>query len=437
VTMPSDTTTERRPHPVAGSAELTVAVVGLGAVGLPTALALHAAGATVIGVDVDAERLAAIGAGAIDLTGADRTRLAAAQGDPDFGLGTTLSPGVDPDVVLICVPTSIDEHRLPDLAPLTAACAAVVAAARPGQLIVLSSTSYTGSTRDLLVEPLRSRGLEVGTDVHVAYSPERVDPGNASYPPDAVPRVVGGATAACTQQAANVLRLIVSEVHEVATPEIAEMAKLLENTFRAVNIALINEVADACRELALDPMDVIGAAATKPYGFLPFYPGPGAGGDCIPCDPHYLLWQAHPFGPGMPVVRTAMDQLAARPGAVVTRARDLLADRGRPLAGASVLVVGVSYKPAVSDVRHSPAVEILRRLADAGARVAYTDPRVPGLTLADGSRLASTPAPERGDWDLVLVHTLHPDVDLSWVDGGRAPVLDATYRLPATHRVLL
>jgi UDP-N-acetyl-D-glucosamine dehydrogenase len=437
VTMPPDTTTERRPRPLAGSARLSVAVIGLGAVGLPTALALHAAGATVTGVDVDPDRLASIDAGAVDLTSGDRLRLVDAQEDPDFRLGTALPAGADPDVVLICVPTSIDEHRLPDLAPLTAACAAVVAAARPGQLIMLSSTSYTGSTRDLLVEPLRGRGLVVGTDVHVAYSPERVDPGNASYPPDAVPRVVGGATPACTEQAANVLRLIASEVRKVAAPEIAEMAKLLENTFRAVNIALVNEVADACRELALDPMDVIAAAATKPYGFLPFYPGPGAGGDCIPCDPHYLLWQAHPFGPGMPLVRTAMDQLAARPGAVVARVREVLANRGRALSGASVLVVGVSYKPAVSDVRHSPAVEILRRLADAGARVAYTDPRVPGLTLADGTRLASTVEPDRGDWDLVLVHTLHPEVDLSWVDGGRAPVLDATYRLPAAHRVLL
>jgi UDP-N-acetyl-D-glucosamine dehydrogenase len=447
---------ERRASPPAPSGQRPsrAAVLGLGYVGLPTALALFTAGASVLGVDTSPARLRAIRAGEVDLLPADRRRLAAAllgAGSPAvLGAGSPAALGAGPagggearfaldggpgglaaaDDVLICVPTPVDAHRTPDLGPLRAACATVVAAARPGQTIVLTSTSYVGSTRDLLARPLAERGLVPGRDLHVAFSPERVDPGNAAHPPDRVPRVVGGCTTACAERAVRVLRLVASVVHRVSSPEAAEMTKLYENSFRAVNIALANELAEIARRLDLDVMEVIGAAATKPYGFMPFQPGPGVGGHCIPCDPHYLLWQLRARQAHAPLLAGAMDAIAMRPLRVVERAVDVLAGRGRSPAGARVLLAGVAYKPGVADTRESPARTILAELAHRGALVAYTDPLVPTLCLPDGSRLDSVPAPGPGDVDLVIAHTLHPGHDHGWM-AAHGCVLDATYRLRA------
>jgi len=431
-----------------------VAVLGLGYVGLPTALALFAAGAAVLGLDTSHDRLHAIRAGEVDLLPADCRRLAAALGlrpADDHGARPAAEPGSRPatggdgarfalgddpaalaaaDDVLICVPTPVDAHRTPDLDALRSACATVVAAARPGQTILLTSTSYVGSTRDLLARPLVERGLVPGRDLHVAFSPERIDPGNTAHPPERVPRVVGGCTAACAEHAARVLRLFAPVVHEVSSAEAAEMTKLYENTFRAVNIALANEMAEIARRLGLDVMEVIGAAATKPYGFMPFRPGPGVGGHCIPCDPHYLLWQLRARQTHAPLIAGAMDAIAMRPLRVVERAVEVLAGCGRSPAGARVLLAGVAYKPGVADTRESPARVILAELSRRGALVSYTDPLVPTLVLPDGTRLDSAPAPAPGDLDLVIAHTLHPGHDHGWM-AAQGCVLDATYRLRA------
>ncbi len=400
----------------------TIGIIGLGYVGLPTAIAFAGAGHTVIGCDVSEGRLADIKAGRADLLDLDRERLAGHLDSDTFLLTTNLSTLSAADVVVVCVPTPIDSHLMPDLTALRAACASAVAAARPGQTIVLTSTSYIGCTRELLAGPLAERGLRVGQDVFVAFSPERIDPGNMIHPHETVPRVVGGVTEACRESAASVLRRVSPSVHEVGSPEAAEAAKLLENTFRAVNIAFVNEFADACQELGLDVVEVIDAAATKPFGFMPFYPGPGVGGHCVPCDPHYLLWQLRARRASLPLTESAMSAIALRPRKVAARAREVLLESGRPLAGARVLIVGVTYKPGVQDVRESPALEVMAELDRGGARVDYFDPLVPRM-----DDRVSVADPTEQDWDLVLLHTQHPGVDYSWLESCSV-LLDATYR---------
>lgn len=429
---------EPRPAPDGPVDIRRVAVVGLGYVGLPTSLALHAAGLEVIGIDIDPARLDDLRDGRVDAADSDRRRLAAALADPaHYALGTDVRAVENADAVLVCVPTPVDEHQAPDLRALRRACADVAGRVRRGQLVILTSTSYVGTTRDLLAAPLRRRGLVPGVDVHVAFSPERVDPGNVRFPQDAVPRVVGGLSHGCSRRAATLLARICPVVHEVSSTEAAEMTKLLENTFRAVNIALANEVSDACRELDLDVMEIIGAAATKPYGFMPFYPGPGVGGHCIPCDPHYLLWQMRRRRVRLPLMAEAMEGIAVRPVRVVARVAEVLAGGGRPVAGSAVLVVGVTYKPGVADLRESPALEIMDRLAASGAHVSYVDPYVPALPEPHVAGVDRVTDPAAGDWDLVLVHTLHPAADHTWLS-TRDRVLDATYRLDSVpHRVLL
>jgi nucleotide sugar dehydrogenase len=426
-TTVSGTVVRSRPAPRTGLG--SVAVVGLGYVGLPTALALHKAGAEVIGVDVSARRLEEIRARRCDLVPADHERLATALADAkNFRLTAEEAAIHAADTVLVCVPTPVDSHRAPDLGALRGACEAVVRRARLGQTIVLTSTSYVGTTRDLLVEPLVAAGFAVGEDVSVAFSPERIDPANTTHPQETVPRVLGALTPRCAARARAVIEAVAPSVHVVSSPEAAEMTKLYENVFRAVNISLANEMAEAARTLGLSAAEVIDAASTKPYGFMPFQPGPGVGGHCIPCDPHYLLWQLRPHNQPMPLVEGAMAAIAQRPRRVVERAAELLADSaGTGLRGARVLVLGVAYKPGVADVRESPALELLELLARRGAAVAYHDPLVPVLET-EGAPLISAAAPEPGDYDLVIAHTLHPQGDYAFLADCRA-VLDCTYRL--------
>ncbi len=405
-----------------------IAVVGLGYVGLPTALLFAGGGAEVIGFDVDEARLTAIKDSRVDLLPRDRTRLTGALHEQLLRLTTEPSHLAAADAVVVCVPTPIDAHLTPDLTALSSACATVVEHARPGQTIVLTSTTYPGCTKDLLVKPLESRGMTAGRDVFVAFSPERIDPGVTEHAPERTPRVVGGVTPACGQKAASFLAHTAGAVHMVSSPEAAEMTKLLENTFRAVNIALANEFADAAREVNVDIMEIISAAATKPYGFMPFFPGAGVGGHCIPCDPHYLLWHLRSRRTSSPVVEAAMTAVATRPRDVVARAQRVLADSGQPLRGARILMVGVTYKPGVADVRESPALAIIDMLAVQGAHVAYTDPHVGMLQTPTVDPMFHLPRPGDQKWDLVVVHTIHPGEDYEWLSREPA-ILDTTYRL--------
>lgn len=400
-----------------------VAVLGLGYVGLPTAIGFAEAGVPTIGVDICPERLSAISRGAVDMAPYDRKRLAVALDDGTLQLSAEAEQLTSADAVVICVPTPITATRAPDWAPLQTVCSTVVAKAREGQTLVLTSTTAVGATRYLLVEPLVRRGFSVGRDIWCVFSPERINPGSCEDR-QLVPRVVGGHSRMCGERGRALVSMLTDDVHVVSSLEAAELTKLLENTFRAVNIALVNEFADAARGWDIDIREVTLAAGTKPYGFMPFRPGPGAGGHCIPCDPHWFLDGLDEPATDAPVTHAAMRSLAQRPLQVVTRAAELLGDPHR--AGSSIAIVGVAYKPGVADVRESPAIEIMRALMDAGAVVSYVDDWVPSLDI-DGRRLFSDPR-LLATADLVIVHTLHPDFDLARLAGCRS-VLDATFEL--------
>ncbi|WP_432677977.1 nucleotide sugar dehydrogenase [Rhodococcus pyridinivorans] len=412
-----------------------VAIVGLGYVGLPTALSFHDAGYRVLGLDADPKRLDRIRHRHVDLIETDRQRLLRAVEDSRFSLSADPATLRRAAAVVICVPTPVDEHLVPDLRALVKACATVVGHTVPGQLVILTSTTYVGCTVDLLAEPLRSRGLIPGTDVFVAFSPERINPGTDAYAHENVPRVVGGVTSACTEAARALLARCVNKVHGVSRAEVAEMSKLLENTFRAVNIALVNEFADICCNLEIDVTEVIEAAATKPYGFMPFFPGAGVGGHCIPCDPQYLLWQLRKQRLTAPLIEMSMNEIALRPRHVVERVIRALSDRGCRVRGARVLLVGVAYKPDVEDLRESPALEIIEELLHDGAVVSYYDPLIPSVRLRSGAELESVPDPSGVETELVVVHTLHTGADTDWL-ADQPQVLDATYRIKNLPHVL-
>jgi len=418
-------------------AETVVAVVGLGYVGLPTAIALRNAGAHVIGLDSSAARLRAIRGGEAELLSSEQEDLARHLSEESFALTASPEAITLADLVLICVPTPVDEQRRPDPALVRAACASVVAHARAGQTLVLSSTTYVGSTREMLIEPLAERGLIAGEDIHVAFAPERIDPGVEGHGQLSTPRVIGAVSESCFRRAAALLRHTCSELHRVSSPEAAEMVKLQENTFRAVNIALAFELGEACRTLGLDPIEVTEAAATKPYGYLAHYPSAGIGGHCIGVDPYYLIHPLRERGRPATLLEEAMRKVQGRPRHIVWRAHEELVSAGIRLAEARVLVVGASYKPGLADSREAPAREIIARLLEKGAGVDYHDPLVPEVSA--GGRLLRTvdPDPRRDasglgpeDYDLVIVLTVHPGHDYGWL--MRCPkVLDCTYRTAA------
>ena len=426
----------QRRGPTSASPRLSgrqIAVVGLGYVGLPTALSLHDAGAAVSGIDIDEVRLTAIRAQDVDLLGGDVARLQVALAGERLTLSTSAAAIRGADTVIVCVPTPVDRERHPDPRALRAACEANVAHARPGQLLLLSSTTYVGCTQELLVAPLAERGLRAGTDVHVAFAPERINPGDSAFRQMAVPRVVGGATPRCRERASEILAAITAEVHEVSSMEVAELTKLYENTFRAVNLALANEMADATVMFGLDPVEVIDAAATKPYGFLRHYPGPGVGGHCIPVDPHYLLEPMHEMGGAAPIIEQAMQAIDDRPARVAERAIEILRERGPDPAKASVLIVGMAYKPGIADVRESPGLELAVQLARAGVSVAYHDDLVPSVTLTEGAVLHTIAEPDPDRFDLVIVAGLRKAADYDWLERCQ-DLLDATYRAPGGDR---
>jgi UDP-N-acetyl-D-glucosamine dehydrogenase len=418
----------------AAPADTVVAVVGLGYVGLPTAIALRSAGCRVVGIDTSQRRLAAIVNGEVELLPAQAAALRDQLGEPGFSLTDQASALKSSDVVLICVPTPVDEDLRPDPQILQRACAAVVAHARPGQTLVLTSTTYVGSTRELLVKPFQRRGLVVGEDVFVAFAPERIDPGVSRHDPRKTPRVVGGVSDECFRRASAALSHTCAHVHRVSSPEGAEMAKLYENTFRAVNIALAYEMTDACALYELDPIEVTEAAATKPYGFIGHYPSAGVGGHCIGVDPYYLVHPLRVRGCRAPIVERALERIAARPEEIVQSAVSLLRRFGRELGSSRVLVVGAAYKPGVADVREAPGVRIIARLLSEGPQVDYHDPLVDALRVEDRTLLSVVPDPQA--YDLTILTTLHPGYDYDWLD--HAPlVLDCTYRTRRGHRRFL
>ncbi len=399
---------------------MRVGVVGLGYVGLPLAVAFAEEGCDVVGLDADPRKVDALAAGSSYIEDVPSERLAPLDGQL---IPTSRFPDLSScEAVIICVPTPLTNYREPDLSYMVDAATSLAAVLQKDQLIVLESTTYPGTTRERLRPILEESGLAAGRDFHLAFSPERIDPGRTDFTIRTTPKVVGGLTPACTARAVELYRLICDEVVEVSTPDAAELAKLLENIFRSVNIALVNELAMLCEKLEIDVWEVVDAAASKPFGFMRFDPGPGMGGHCLPVDPFYLAFKAREHDFYTEFIELAGKINQNQPQWCVRRIERALNDVGKATNGSKVLLLGVSYKAGVGDVRESPALKIIRFLGDLGAEVSYHDPHVPELPelgLASASLDESLAAA-----DLVCILTAHPELDYQRVVEDSALVLD-------------
>ena len=386
---------------------MKIGIVGLGYVGLPLAVGFAEADCDVIGIDVDAGLVAALREGRSHVEDIASERLGAVLARCLFT--TRYVELHDADAILVCVPTPLTRNREPDLRPLLAAAHSLAGVIRRGQVVVLESTTFPGTTRQHMVPILEESGLRAGEDFSLAFSPERVDPGRTDYTLRTTPKVVGGYTPACTDAAVAVYARVCDSVVPVSTPEAAELSKLLENIFRSVNIALVNELAMLADRMGIDIWEVVDAAATKPYGFMRFEPGPGMGGHCLPVDPFYLTWKAREYDLSTEFVELAGKVNQRMPYFCLEKAERALNDAGKPVRGARVLVLGVAYKAGVGDVRESPALKILRLLRERGADLSYHDPHVPEIPEMG---LARAPLPAAADGvDLAIIVTAHPSVD--------------------------
>jgi UDP-N-acetyl-D-glucosamine dehydrogenase len=418
-----------------------VGVIGLGYVGLPLVELFAGKGFTVLGFDVDESKVERLQAGQSYIGHIASERVAALRDSGRFEATADFSRLSEADAVLICVPTPLGEHREPDLSAVVATGRAIGRYLRPGQLVVLESTTYPGTTRDVLRPELEAGGLRAGRDFFLAYSPEREDPGNPRFSAGNIPKVVGGFDADSSDLARRLYAATVPEVVPVSSCEVAEACKILENTYRAVNIALVNELKVVFDRMGIDVWEVIDAAKTKPFGFQAFYPGPGLGGHCIPIDPFYLTWAARSYGLHTRFIELAGEVNRAMPRHVVERVAVALNDRGRAVKGSRVLVLGAAYKPNVDDCRESPAFELMEMLRDLGAVVAYNDPHIPVLPPMrhHSIRLESTPlsAEVLEAHDCVLIATDHAAFDWAFILAHASLVVDtrgATRKLAAGGR---
>jgi len=403
-----------------------VAVIGIGYVGLPLAVEKAKAGFKVVGIDRNAERVAMVNRGENyipDILGRD---LAQVVKEGKLHAMQDFSVISDVDVITICVPTPLDKNKQPDTSYIEGVVEQSLPYLHKGQLVILESTTYPGTTEEVILPLIESRGFKVGKDIFLAFSPERVDPGNDRYKTKNTPKVVGGVTPACTEMAATLYEQILDgEVYRVSSPRVAEMTKLLENIFRIVNISLVNELALLCEKMNIDIWEVIEAAKTKPFGYMPFYPGPGLGGHCIPIDPFYLSWKAKEYDFSTRFIELAGEINDAMPYHVVERAMELLNKDGKALNGAKVLLLGMAYKRDIDDLRESPALKVARLLADRGAKLSYHDPYIPEINSA-GLELRDVPlTPEiLAAQDLVIITTAHTNVDYKMVVDHAPLILD-------------
>jgi UDP-N-acetyl-D-glucosamine dehydrogenase len=398
----------------------TVGVIGLGYVGLPLAVAFAQEGCEVIAVDVDSRKVDAVSAGESYIGDVPSEVLSAVA--QRIHATTRYADLAKAQAVLICVPTPLTPNREPDLGPLVDATRALADVLQADQLVVLESTTYPGTTRERVAPLLEESGLAAGRDFHLAFSPERVDPGRTDFTLRNTPKVLGGLTDACAERAEALYALVCDHVVRVSSPEAAELTKLLENIFRSVNIALVNELAMLTDRMGIDIWEVVDAAASKPYGFMRFEPGPGMGGHCLPVDPFYLSWRAREFDMATEFIELAGKVNQQMPYHCVAKAQRALNDRGMSVKGARIAVLGVSYKPGVGDVRESPALKIISLLSDLGAEIRYHDPFVPSLAEF---ALTSTPLENAvADADLALIVTAHPGVDYELITRRARLVLD-------------
>ena len=405
-----------------------IGIVGLGYVGLPLAMEMAEAGYTVLGFDVSQRVVDMINRGESHVQDVPDARLGTFAKSGKVSATTDLARMSEPDCIAICVPTPLSKTRDPDVSYIVAATDSVARALRAGQAIVLESTTYPGTTRELMLPALVKNGLKVGEDFFLAFSPERVDPGNPKYGTRNTPKVIGGITPACAEVVTAIYRPAIDTLVPVSSPEAAELVKLLENTFRSVNIGLVNEMAIVCDKLGVDVWEVIDAAATKPFGFMKFTPGPGVGGHCIPLDPHYLAWKMRTLNYRTRFIELAGEINAEMPEYWVQKVVDQLNDQSKSVRGSTVLVLGVAYKKDIDDVRESPALDIIRLLEQMGAKVQYHDPFIAEMH-EDGVKLKSLPLTAEAvrQADCVVLVTDHTELDYALIARESRALVDTRH----------
>jgi UDP-N-acetyl-D-glucosamine dehydrogenase len=412
--------------------EARICVIGLGYVGLPLAVEFARLGFPVTGLDVNEERVSAICQGESYIQDVSTDDVAKAVEEGRLTATTDGQVLKEMDVIFICVPTPFTKTKTPDLSYVVAASEEIARHLQPGQLIVLQSTTYPGTTEEDVLPILETSGLEAGRDFHLAFSPERVNPGDRRYTVTNTPKVVGGVSPRCAELAKLALGQLMPEVHVVSSPRAAEMTKLLENIFRSVNIALINELAKLGERMHIDIWEVVEAASTKPFGFMPFYPGPGVGGHCVPVDPYYLFWKSREYDFYPRFIELAAELNQGMPYHVLSKTSEALNSRGRTLQQARILVLGVSFKPDVDDARNSPAQRVIELLLSGGAQVSYNDPHIPQFTVGkdvfypDEQTLTSVAVTEEllESQDCVVIVAAHSSYDYDWIVAHAPLVVD-------------
>jgi UDP-N-acetyl-D-glucosamine dehydrogenase len=406
----------------------SVGVVGLGYVGLPLMAAFHRVGLTVLGFDIDPAKIEALKRGENYLKHLGNDLVSDMKSAGRFDITADFSRLAEPDAIIICVPTPLGSHLEPDLSYVEKTSQAIAKTLRAGQLVVLESTTYPRTTREIVLPLLEAGGLRCGKDFYLAFSPEREDPGRKNSPTHAIPKLVGGIDEISGQVAVALYKQAIDHVIPVATAEVAEAAKLLENIYRAVNIALVNEMKMVLSAMGIDVWQVIAAASTKPFGFQPFYPGPGLGGHCIPIDPYYLTWKAREVGMPTRFIELAGEINHKMPDYVVQRTTLALNDRGKPIKGTKILILGLAYKPDVDDVRESPSFELIEKYTHLGAQVEYNDPHVPATHHMRNYELhmrsASLSAQSLRGYDCVVIATHHSAYDWQMIADHANLIID-------------
>lgn len=402
-----------------------ITIIGQGYVGLPLAVAFAHAGFKVNGLDSSPERVETLNQGRSPIADVPSEELQQLRGSGHYSATTDYAVLAETDVTIICVPTPLRKTKDPDISYVMAASEEVAEHLHPGQLVVLESTTYPGTTEEILLPMFSDKGGEAGIDFFLAFSPERIDPNNPKFKVRDIPKVVGGVTHECAKLAAQVYQTIVPKVLEVSSPRVAEMAKLYENVFRNVNIALANELALMCHRLGVNTREVIDAASTKPFGFMPFHPGPGVGGHCIGIDSQYLAWKMKLNGYDARFIHLAEEINQSMPSRVVQMLSDALNKRQRSLNGAKVLALGVAYKSNVDDIRESPALEVIHQLQERGAQVSYADPHVPKVAF-NGTQMEAVQVDDKaiGESDCVVILTDHKGFDYEHIAGKASLVVD-------------
>jgi len=420
------------------NSEATLAVIGLGYVGLPLAVEFASEGFHVIGIDVDEKKIATLQAGKSYIPDVPTEKVATLIESGYLKATSDYSALANADTVNICVPTPLQENHDPDMSYIISAIESIIAHSHPGMLIVLESTTYPGTTEEIIQPRLEAQGYTTGEDIFIAFSGERIDPGNATYGVHNTPKVVGGVTPNCSEIAVALYSITIETVVPVSSTTTAEMVKLVENTFRAVNIGLVNEIAIMCDRLGLNPWEVIDAAATKPFGFMPFYPGPGLGGHCIPIDPLYLSWKMKTLHYNARFIELADEINSSMPRYVISKITDALNDEAKALRGSKVVILGVAYKPNIDDVRESPALEIIDILYEKGADVTYHDPYVASIRIGKGETQIMTSTDMDADLlanaDCVVVVTNHKSIDWQFVLEHSSLIVDTRHAIiPGDH----